>query len=1259
MPYTLRTVSTVTVNVQQNTTTDPGAWGNWEVVASGPFGATDYTEAGIGDATLGSVVDIYEGRKYEIEFYPENGYATPTASPITADATSQEFLGDYLSSSGTRLAVQIVGAPQTTTWELTGPSYPTGFSGTGDMPAANVDPGSYTITWGWQHYAATPVPYPWQETKVVAVDSITTFDTPYIPRSAPALTALPMGTNIQSDGYYTATYVCANILNGSENFRTISDRTVVTSPIDGNGWPLSLAEGVESICQTHGNGRFGLQTFHMFWKGHGTIQMRGQQLSGIREDTELLASNGEAGITFELYIDPPKDYDPWNYTDGENGQGQSTRSYFRIISTDPSDHLRDVEVVHEDCIVVPIEKAFRSVEPGNTYLDSDFHKNYEQFRLLRPMSHIDDVRYANQYSESLTGEDESRRENVDYEAIGRTMDTKAYKSWSTVRHARQMYIDICNAAGKDYWCCFSHFDNDDHVKDVIDQIEAEYTGLVGGGLHPDRTVWIEYGNENWNTYYVGYDYGQYWGMWHAGNWVDQFGRPFPGRTQGIRATPTPGFEDVTFTNPVNCERRYTSYRTWKLKLAYESNALFAAKVSAGVYGSLADRVKVVCPGFAAGGNLENIRFSEDTWPSYEQPAISFDGGSTNFVDHVDYYAPQLYSSIDNKELGGGEHGDRAPWPPARADYESRAQEYFDTWLQWQIDNEWPLLDARAELATKWGMGLSAYEVGQHVVGSDLDGDFLYYVIKHPRMYQIYTELYKKWHAIGGVMPVNFTSPGRFAAYRGGAFWPLRETYYTEDHESYRWMAFVDWSFNNTLEPGGPGPTPDPTETITVVVDNPAGASWSISPDPGGGNGSGSTSKAFQALLDDYTITWNDTAISSSVNTPDSSNGPITLTVGNPITWTASDFYTTLTTGEINVDIQKSGGAESGTEGWTIAGSDPFDDTDFFETGAGDTGAGGATGPFYDGRDYVVSYASEGANWVTPAPDVVTCDDAVPQTAIGNYTVTAPPPTVGVPHDIYWIGHSLTQDNQRQAVKSIANDLGFPTTTDGSIIPGAPLKWQWCPQKDFQGNPISNPNCDIQYSRARLDLTAGGYDTLIMTTSSPLDNNPADNKTYASAFLNLQRQKFNGDIYMWETWENRSGVTTWPDEAWRANLLSEASRWQEITDAVNAGQSGTDMRRIRGGSIFWVELYDELFADNITGFDKLHEFFKPNDTIHHNDFGAYFDALIIVAELFQTPVGAASNQIYNLYGNPWPASSTLSTTTANELQAIVDGITGYT
>jgi hypothetical protein len=149
------------------------------------------------------------------------------------------------------------------------------------MLPAQVDPGSYTITWGWQQYYKTPVPYPWQETKTVVADAITTFDTPYTPRSALEHDAIPIGTGIQADTYYTGTFICADILKGSQAF------SPAPISIDSNGWPITIPGTVSSLGAVHGNGKFGLQTFWMFWEGHGTVQVRGDNSSGLRTNTEL------------------------------------------------------------------------------------------------------------------------------------------------------------------------------------------------------------------------------------------------------------------------------------------------------------------------------------------------------------------------------------------------------------------------------------------------------------------------------------------------------------------------------------------------------------------------------------------------------------------------------------------------------------------------------------------------------------------------------------------------------------------------------------------------------------------------------------------------------------------------------------------------------------------------------------------------------------------------------------------------------------
>jgi hypothetical protein len=94
--YTARTTRTISVDVQK----DGGAGDGtepWTVYAASPFGPSDFTEAGTGDETLTG--PIYDGREYRIVFDPIGGYATPSAANITASATPQTFVGNYVTAS--------------------------------------------------------------------------------------------------------------------------------------------------------------------------------------------------------------------------------------------------------------------------------------------------------------------------------------------------------------------------------------------------------------------------------------------------------------------------------------------------------------------------------------------------------------------------------------------------------------------------------------------------------------------------------------------------------------------------------------------------------------------------------------------------------------------------------------------------------------------------------------------------------------------------------------------------------------------------------------------------------------------------------------------------------------------------------------------------------------------------------------------------------------------------------------------------------
>ena len=92
---------------------------------------------------------------------------------------------------------------------------------------------------------------------------------------------------------------------------------------------------------------------------------------------------------------------------------------------------------------------------------------------------------------------------------------------------------------------------------------------------------------------------------------------------------------------------------------------------------------------------------------------------------------------------------------------------------------------------------------------------------------------------------------------------------------------------------------------------------------------------------------------------------------------------------IAVNVLLDGGAEGGTEPWTIRATGDFDGSDFTEAGTGDAAAGTLTGPFYDGRDYEITFEAV-AGYDLPVPSTVTITASGSlQTFIGDYTASVP------------------------------------------------------------------------------------------------------------------------------------------------------------------------------------------------------------------------------------------------------------------------------
>lgn len=84
-----------------------------------------------------------------------------------------------------------------------------------------------------------------------------------------------------------------------------------------------------------------------------------------------------------------------------------------------------------------------------------------------------------------------------------------------------------------------------------------------------------------------------------------------------------------------------------------------------------------------------------------------------------------------------------------------------------------------------------------------------------------------------------------------------------------------------------------------------------------------------------------------------------------------------------VDVQKNGGAQDGTEPWTITADAPFGGDFTPEAGVGDApGDTTLVGPFYDGRDYTCTFTPI-VDFTTPPPVTFTASGTL-QTFTGDY-----------------------------------------------------------------------------------------------------------------------------------------------------------------------------------------------------------------------------------------------------------------------------------
>lgn len=840
--YSDREIRTVNVDVQGS----PTGGGDWAIECVGY--EAQFTADGNADATpvTPTLGGFYEGRTYSIVFAPVTGYATPTASNIIASATPQTFVGNYTAQAAGSLTVNILAdslSPTGTslegvTWSITGPG---GFSYTGTEATktwADAEPGTYWVdlSEAWKPDFAMPTGYDyydnhpdnvggsqngvWTGTPQALVEGGSlTLDCNFTARPAVDKSQWAMAQNMQPETYWAGSY-SADRMKGRTGWNNGGNYNM-----DDWGWPLQ--GGTATIFKCWGGvGDYGPQTFHIFWKGSGTIQIDDWTRGGSIYGPVALPDDGTGqttGVTFTYDVD------------GTYPQPQNTTNCAQLtIETTGANpnHLRDIEIVHEGALGEttgspdPTKKDWRNHTLGKGALEY-FQNNSRYYSSLRFMGWNHFWNHSNEYE--LGAE---RFANIDVPngspnhgraLLGENGGTDSISSGEPLKSIVQNAIDLCNATGCGMWFCFPIFtggENQAQAREIMEMIEAPYQETWAdirsrGGLRPDLPVRVEWANEVWN-YSPQQDYARNWGLWYANSATDSSGTPFP---MGQRGSVHPGFEQCAARLPNLATAgdvawiTYTNFSHWRLNNLYETVLRDQGKIrdddngyndnpAAPTYGRLSDRFTRMCTWRHADLCYQMFINSDTGWLS-DADLVSFDGVNP-VIEQYDAYAGAPYS--DQPISGGTGNIDAdadvfytqnmaAEWGIADA-HPFRTPQAASTlygygWLYATNLAQLASIKARGDV-TAPNLIFEAYEGGQGWAGGS--GDFQRQLFEHWRGYEACRNIFDSCKEADGVQ-----QHGLFHYYAATSY-TLAETWAIQvgpaGPYSPFFRALVDFAYDN-------------------------------------------------------------------------------------------------------------------------------------------------------------------------------------------------------------------------------------------------------------------------------------------------------------------------------------------------------------------------------------------------------------------------------------------------------------------------------
>jgi uncharacterized membrane protein YgcG len=233
-----------------------------------------------------------------------------------------------------------------------------------------------------------------------------------------------------------------------------------------------------------------------------------------------------------------------------------------------------------------------------------------------------------------------------------------------------------------------------------------------------------------------------------------------------------------------------------------------------------------------------------------------------------------------------------------------------------------------------------------------------------------------------------------------------------------------------------------------------------------------------------------------------------------------------------------------------------------------------------------------------------------------------------------IGHSLLgHPTMPDAVEAFTNEVGINHSSKTQNIPGSSL------QNNFQ-----NPG-QTHVDNYQTELANSNFDIFIITEAMALDAQVewSNSYQYALSFYDYAiNDNPNTRFYIFQSWDCRSvdgncdaGRLT---RSFTDQINYDRPLWEGMADSIMGARSGADVKIIPGGQAM-LALNTAIEAGQVPSISNIGQVFA--DSIHLNDAGWYFMALVKYATMYQRDPTGLTNVVNNEWGQAYnmPSAAT--------------------